>query len=722
MSAMHGKPEAPTRAPEDAPTDRLQFFFQQAPGMIAIVSGPDHVFEFANTAYLDLVGRREVVGQRVRDVLPELDEQGTVALLDKVYATGEPFIGRRMPVAFQRQANAPAETRYMDFVYQPVVEDRGQVTGIFAQGFDVTQQVETEAAFNESEARYRLFSEETREGVVIHNGEVILDCNPAYARIFGYSSVAEVIGLPSTAFVTRKSAALLQEKGALGNEEPYEIEAVRKDGSVFPAEFVGRPSTWQGQNVRIGLARDLSERKRREAALRESEAHFAAIFDQSAAGFSEADLTGRLLRVNDRFCEITGYPREELVNGRRMQDITHPDDLPENLALFQKAIESGEPFEIEKRYIRPDGSEVWVSNTVTLIHDAAGQAHTMASVSIDLTARREAEAALRQSESRLRLALDAGRMAVWESDSRTNSVRTSPELNRLLGFSEDASPSIEEIRARYAPGAQDQLRTAAAAALGRGERYAEEELEIIWPDGSRHWLLLRADLEVTRGADDAASIKATGVAFEITERKLWEERQHLLINELNHRVKNTLATVQSLAAQSFRDVGASSGPNFTAFQERLFALARAHDILTRDNWEGAELRDIVGEVIEPYCRESSGRCDIDGPRVRLTPSMALALSMAVHELATNAAKYGALSVSTGQVSISWSVLPGNPRQLTLCWQEQGGPPVAFPKRKGFGTRLIERSLAQELAGEVSLAYVPTGVVCTVKAPLPEGMA
>ncbi|WP_246742611.1 PAS domain-containing sensor histidine kinase [Microvirga splendida] len=719
---MHGKPDASVRSPGDAPTDRLRLFFQQAPGMIAILSGPNHVFEFANTAYLDLVGRQEVVGKRVRDVLPELEEQGTVALLDQVYATGEPFIGRRMPVAFRRQANAPAETRYMDFVYQPVLDDEARVTGIFAQGFDVTRQVETEAAFSESEARYRLFSEETREGVVVHNGDVILDCNPAYARVFGYADAAEVIGLPSTAFVTPRSAPLLREKGASGDEEPYEIEAIRKDGSVFPAEFVGRVATWKGQKVRIGLARDLTERKRREAALRDSEAHFAAIFDQSAAGFGEVDLTGRFLRVNDRFCEISGYTREELLSGRRMQDITHPDDLPENVRLFRHAVESGEPFEIEKRYIRPDGSDVWVSNTVTLIRNEAGQPQTVASVSLDLTARREAEAALRQSESRLRLALDAGRMAVWVSDTRTNSVTTSPELNRLLGFPEDATPAIEEVRARYAPGARERLQAAAAAALGRGERYAEEELEIVWPDGSHHWLLLRADLEVSSGAEGAAYVRATGVAFDVTERKLWEERQRLLINELNHRVKNTLATVQSLATQSFRNTGAGNGPNFTAFQERLFALARAHDILTRDNWEGAELRDIVGEVIEPYCRLSSGRCDIDGPRVRLTPSMALALSMAVHELATNAAKYGALSVPEGQVSISWSVMPGKPRELTLCWQERCGPPVALPERKGFGTRLIERSLAQELAGEVSLAYVPTGVVCTVKAPLPEAMA
>jgi two-component sensor histidine kinase len=342
-------------------------------------------------------------------------------------------------------------------------------------------------------------------------------------------------------------------------------------------------------------------------------------------------------------------------------------------------------------------------------------------VTIDLTARREAEAALRQSESRLRLALDAGRMAVWESDTSTNSVTTSPELNRLLGFPENATPTIEEIRSRYAPGAHERLRIAAAAALKHGQRYVEEELEVIWPDGSHHWLLLRADLEASHGPEGAVFIRATGVAFDITERKLWEDRQQLLINELNHRVKNTLATVQSIAVQSFRDLGPEGDLRVKTFQDRLMALARAHDILTRDNWEGAELGELIDEVIEPYCRQSSGRCNVDGPRVRLTPNVALAISMAVHELATNAAKYGALSVPGGHVSITWTLTFDEPRHMTLCWQEHGGPPVVPPMRKGFGTRLIERSLAHELAGEAILAYVPTGLVCTIKAPLREAI-
>jgi two-component sensor histidine kinase len=248
----------------------------------------------------------------------------------------------------------------------------------------------------------------------------------------------------------------------------------------------------------------------------------------------------------------------------------------------------------------------------------------------------------------------------------------------------------------------------------QGEVVQDEEFTFRFPDGRQRTLVLSA----LALRDEAQTIiGAVSAGLDITDRKRSEEQRQLLINELNHRVKNTLATVQSIAVQSFRQMGAASSPSVAAFQERLFALARAHDLLTRDNWDGAELSEVIGEVIEPYCRTTNGRCEVEGPHVRLTPSTALALSMAVHELATNAAKYGSLSVPGGQVSISWTVTPGEPPYLHLAWREQGGPPVALPTRKGFGTRLIERSLALELSGEVKLAYDPAGVVCTIKAPL-----
>ena len=195
------------------------------------------------------------------------------------------------------------------------------------------------------------------------------------------------------------------------------------------------------------------------------------------------------------------------------------------------------------------------------------------------------------------------------------------------------------------------------------------------------------------------------------------EHQQLLIGELNHRVKNTLATVQSIVTQTLR-TNATSEDAKEAVQMRLLALSRAHDVLTRESWEGADLIEVVTRALEPYQTSNENRIHLGGPHVRLTPRMSLALAMALHELATNAVKYGALSNKIGIVEVSWTVENGAaPPRLNLRWVERGGPPVKAPSRRGFGSRLIERSLAQDLDGHVEIAFVPTGVVCTVDAPV-----
>ncbi|WP_262297864.1 sensor histidine kinase [Microvirga sesbaniae] len=196
------------------------------------------------------------------------------------------------------------------------------------------------------------------------------------------------------------------------------------------------------------------------------------------------------------------------------------------------------------------------------------------------------------------------------------------------------------------------------------------------------------------------------------------EHQALLIGELNHRVKNTLATVQSIVMQTLR-TNVTSAQAKEAIQMRLLALSRAHDVLTRESWEGADLIEVVTRALEPYEAVNENRLHIAGPHVRLTPRMSLALAMALHELATNAVKYGALSNKLGIVDVSWTVQQsaGAQPRLSLRWTESGGPPVKAPSRRGFGSRLIERSLAQDLDGQVEIAFEPTGVVCTVDAPV-----
>jgi two-component sensor histidine kinase len=191
----------------------------------------------------------------------------------------------------------------------------------------------------------------------------------------------------------------------------------------------------------------------------------------------------------------------------------------------------------------------------------------------------------------------------------------------------------------------------------------------------------------------------------------------LLINELNHRVKNTLATVQSIASQTLR-TALSIDHASSAIESRLIALSQVHNVLTDQSWAAVQLQEIVGLALEPYRDHLDTRIRVDGPPVPVPPRMALALAMALQELATNAVKYGALSNGEGRVWVKWDVANADAsKRLRLLWEETEGPPVKAPTRRGFGTRLIERSLAEDLDGQVRIEFASTGLVCSVDAPL-----
>jgi PAS domain S-box-containing protein len=205
-----------------------------------------------------------------------------------------------------------------------------------------------------------------------------------------------------------------------------------------------------------------------------------------------------------------------------------------------------------------------------------------------------------------------------------------------------------------------------------------------------------------------------GVVFrDMTDRKRAEEQRDLLIKELEHRVKNTLTTVQSIASQSFRAAGI--GPEaLRAFDARLIALGNVHGVLTKQSWDAADLHDVVWAALRPHSAPDRERFTVEGPNVQVGPKCAVAFSMAVHELATNAIKYGALAADSGHVDIAWSTVDD---RLRWQWRERGGPPVALPERTGFGSRMIERALALQLSGKAAIEYRPAGIVCTIDAPL-----
>jgi two-component system, chemotaxis family, CheB/CheR fusion protein len=250
-------------------------------------------------------------------------------------------------------------------------------------------------------------------------------------------------------------------------------------------------------------------------------------------------------------------------------------------------------------------------------------------------------------------------------------------------------------------------------ALARGERVSRLEAVRLTKSGER----LEISMTISP-IDDGAGVMIGGstVARDVSERKRADDLQKLLVNELNHRVKNTLATVQSIAARSLQ----VPADGRRAFDARLVALSRTHDLLSQESWRGTSLRTLLLQELEPHRSENDERLMIEGPAVELPPKAALALGMAFHELATNAAKHGALSTSTGRVHAAWDVArSGNPAVLRFKWAESGGPPVAASRRKGFGSVVLERGLTLELEGEVRLDFAPGGLVCTIVIPLPE---
>jgi PAS domain S-box-containing protein len=236
------------------------------------------------------------------------------------------------------------------------------------------------------------------------------------------------------------------------------------------------------------------------------------------------------------------------------------------------------------------------------------------------------------------------------------------------------------------------------------------EKEYFHKDGSRVPVLIGVAL--FEGSENE------GVAFvlDLTESKEAEKHQNVLVDELNHRVKNTLATVMALSTQTFRT--APSPEAFReAFEGRLLALSQTHNLLNRSFWMGAGLRDILTQELAPYTGTDGRSFTLDGDDLKLGPVTAVTMGMAFHELATNAVKYGALSVAGGKVLVAWRMSP--PGRLHVEWQEMGGPPVSPPQRRGFGSRLIEQALASDLDGDARLYFPSEGVRCCIDIPLDE---
>ncbi len=344
-------------------------------------------------------------------------------------------------------------------------------------------------------------------------------------------------------------------------------------------------------------------------------------------------------------------------------------------------------------YVLDGKPRAWMKSEIAMARDVAERTW-------DALERAQAEQWLRESEDHYRHAVELNPQVSWTSLPSGNVNRIARRWYEWTGMEGDGDAWANGIH----PDDRAQTLQAWGLSLETGDPF-DIEHRILRREGGYRWARSRAFPRF-----DAAGevVLWYGATEDIHERKLGEERQRLLINELNHRVKNTLATVQAIAFQTLKP-GIPLDEARARFEARLMALSRAHNLLTDQNWEGASLERVVRDSTEHFAPD---RFAVDGEEVWLGPRAALALALALHELSTNAAKYGALSIDGGRVAIRWFL---DETGLRLEWKENGGPEVVAPAARGFGSRLIERGLSADLGGRATIHFEPDGLRCTIDA-------
>lgn len=442
----------------------------------------------------------------------------------------------------------------------------------------------------------------------------------------------------------------------------------------------------------------------------------AAIIDSSDDAIFSKDCDGVITSWNRGAERLFGYSGMEAV-GQPIAMLVPRDRQQEESEILGRIMRDQPTEHFETIRVRKDGSPSEISQTVSPIKDSMGQAIGASTIARDIAERKRAEARLRESEEQLRLATEAAGMGLWDVDPINDTLFWPARVKAMFGISADVPVSMADFYGGLHPDDRERTSAAFADAVDPGKRalYDVEYRAVGREDGIIRWIAAKG-----RGTFvDGTCVRVIGAAIDISERKRAEMHRELLIQELNHRVKNTLATVQSIASQTLHNAKSTAEAR-AIFDSRLIALAKAHDVLTLEHWAGADLRRVVADSIAPYQEDGRApRFSVDGPDLRLRPHSALALSMALHELATNAVKHGALSNGAGSVDIDWRVSPADRQRFSLRWVESGGPPVEKPRRRGFGSRLVEQGLAQDLAGEVRLDFERAGLVCSIEAPLAE---
>ena len=477
------------------------------------------------------------------------------------------------------------------------------------------------------------------------------------------------------------------------------------------------PRAWSVDD--LSLAEDVAERTwtavekaRAEMGLRETDARFRLIAESLPALVWILNPRTELIYANERWVTYSGLSREDAL-GHSWMSAIHPDDMVRMNEELVPVVAQHTAYETEARYRSHEGVYRWHLIQGAPIHSSTGEFKGWVGTSVDIHDLKKTEEALRKSEEQLRLALQAAKMGDWSWDSITNLISQSDRACEIIGTPLGSRITPEELRRRTHPADLPRTIKAKEEAMKAWQPYSIQYRMRRFNDDAEVWIASQGQ---TTLAEDGTLV-TSGIVQDITESKQAEERQHLLIRELHHRVKNTLATVQAIVGSTAR-TASSIDEFYQGFVGRIVSLARTHNLLTEDLWQKAALEVLVQTELGPYEDEARNRISIDGPHVELPSEAAVPIGMAIHELTTNAAKHGALSTFGGQVDVRWKIVQQERPMLHFTWVERGGPRVSTPTRQGFGSRLLQRVLATQLQADVSMEFLEEGFRFSMTLPIP----
>jgi PAS domain S-box-containing protein len=607
----------------------------------------------------------------------------------------------------------------------------GRLAGI---ALDITRRkaaelalAEKEAALLASEARFRAVQETTVDGFMML--ESVRDAAGRivdFRWVYANDAAERIVGRPREWFIGRR---LLREMPGNRDEGLFDAYVrVVETGEPWGREFHYRHEGIDaylravvgkvGDGIAITFA-DLSERRRAEEAIIASEQQWRAILNTMPQMVFSARPDGYVDFFNERWHAFTGEA-PGTSEGDSWADVVHPDEREAAAAHWRRCVAHGETYEIEYRLREHTGRWRWTLGRAVPLRGENGAIERWFGTCTDIDDIKSAEARLQASEERLQLALDAAEVVgTWDWDVPADRLIADARFARLVGLEPEEAEKGAPV-ARYLAGVHPEDRgrveAAIAEAIAIGSRYSQE-YRVRRLDGSTAWVSARGHCVRQNGR----AVRFPGAVFDITERKTIEEARELLARELSHRIKNIFAVVNSLVTLSARGHHEAQ-PFAEALRARLTALGRAHDYVRPELAEGADpdpdqtTHGLFATLLAAY-RAESDRIHVDGCDAPVGVRAATALALVVHELATNAVKYGALSTETGTVSISCTE---ESDAYSIIWRERGGPAVAgAPERSGFGTLMSQRTATAQLRAKVVHDWDPSGLTVTITMPRAE---